>query len=594
MSSENSYQLKGILRQALGYKKHLVKANIIAVLATICAVPVPLLLPLMVDEVLLNQPGPTVHFIEQFTPENWHGPVLFITAVLLFTLVLRVFSLLLNVAQSRYFTLIAKRITFRIRHTLIKRLGRIAISEYETRGSAGIASHFVTDIEVIDNFIGNTVSRLIVAILSIIGTAVILLFLHWQLALLILFMNPLVIYFTMMVGKHVKALKKKENSAFEVFQQSLTETLDAVQQIRTANREKHYLRRVIDNARKVRNHSSEFAWKSDAANRFSFVIFLFGFDVFRAVSMFMVVFSDLSIGQMFAVFGYLWFMMSPVQEILNIQYSFYAASAAVARLNTLFSMKEETHYPDNINPFKTGEASSIAIHDLHFKYGDNNKVLNGVSLNIKAGEKVALVGASGAGKSTLVNVLLGLYPADKGMVYFNEVPVSEIGLDTVREHVATVLQSPALFNDSVRQNISMGRNYSDDAIWNAVRIAQLEDVIIAMPKKLDTIIGRAGVKLSGGQRQRLAIARMVLINPSVVVLDEATSALDSDTEYHLHMALEEYLRDRTTIIIAHRLSAVRQADRVIVFDGGEIIAEGDHESLIRQDGLYQKLYAQQV
>lgn len=594
MTSNNNYDLKSILQQALGYKKHLIKANIIALLATACAVPVPLLLPLMVDEVLLDQPGPTVHFIEQFTPEHWHGPVLFILAVLLFTLILRVCSLVLNVAQSRYFTLIAKRITFRIRHKLIKRLGRIAISEYETRGSAGIASHFVTDIEVIDNFIGNTISRFIVAFLSILGTAIILLFLHWQLALFILFMNPLVIYFTMVVGKHVKALKKKENSAFEVFQQSLTETLDAVQQIRTANREKHYLGRVIDNARQVRNHASEFAWKSDAANRFSFVIFLFGFDVFRAISMFMVVFSDLTIGQMFAVFGYLWFMMSPVQEILNIQYSFYAAGAAVGRLNKLFSMKEEARYPDKINPFVAGQASSIRIDDLHFKYGDNNKVLSGVSLNIKAGEKIALVGASGAGKSTLVNVLLGLYPADQGMVYFNDVAVSDIGLETVREHVATVLQAPALFNDSVRQNITMGRDFSDDAVWQAIKIAQLEDTILAMPKKLDTIIGRAGVKLSGGQRQRLAIARMALIDPSVVVLDEATSALDSETEYHLHMALEQYLQGRTTIIIAHRLSAVRQADRVVVFDGGEIIAEGDHDSLIRQEGLYQKLYAQQI
>ncbi len=294
MTDKSSYELSGILKQALLYKKHLVKANIIALLATLCAVPVPLLLPLMVDEVLLEEPGPTVAFIQQFSPDSWHGPVLYILAVLLFTLVLRVASVILNVAQSRYFTLIAKRITFRIRQKLIKRLGRIAISEYETRGSAGIASHFVTDIEVIDNFIGNTISRFIVATLSIIGTAVILLFLHWQLALLILFMNPLVIYFTMVVGKHVKELKRKENSAFEIFQQSLTETLDGIQQIRTANREKHYLLRVIDNARQVRNHASEFAWKSDAANRFSFVIFLFGFDVFRAVSMFMVIFSNLS------------------------------------------------------------------------------------------------------------------------------------------------------------------------------------------------------------------------------------------------------------------------------------------------------------
>lgn len=594
MTQENSYQLTGILKQALGYKKHLIKANIIAVLATICAVPVPLLLPLMVDEVLLNQPGPVVAVISDFTPESWHGPILFITAVLLFTLVLRVFSLLLNVAQSRYFTLIAKRITFRIRQRLIKRLGKIAISEYETRGSAGITSHFVTDIEVIDNFIGNTISRFIVALLSIIGTAVILLFIHWQLALLILFMNPLVIYFTMVVGKHVKELKKRENSAVEIFQQSLTETLDAIQQIRTANREQHYLLRVINHARSVRNHAADYEWKSDAANRFSFVIFLFGFDVFRAVSMWMVVFSDLTIGHMFAVFGYLWFMMSPVQEILNIQYAFYSASAAVSRLNKLFSMQQEKRYPNHQNPFMHGEASSIRIEDLHFKYGDNNKVLNGVSLNIKAGEKVALVGASGAGKSTLVNVLLGLYPADQGMVYFNDVPVSEIGLDVVREHVATVLQNPALFNDTVRENILMGRQFSDEAVWRAIDIAQLTDVVNSMPNQLDTIIGRSGVKLSGGQRQRLAIARMALIDPSVVVLDEATSALDSETEYHLHQALADYLQHRTTIIIAHRLSAVKQADRIIVFDGGEIIAEGDHDSLISQQGLYQKLYAQQV
>jgi len=594
MSTETSYQLKGILKQALSYKKHLIKANLIALFATICAVPVPLLLPIMVDEVLLDQPGTAVGFISSFTPPEWHGPILFISAMLILTLVLRLSSLVLNVLQSRYFTIIAKRITFRIRRQLIKRLGKIAISEYETRGSGGISSHFVTDIEVIDNFIGNTISRFIVAVLSIIGTALILLFLHWQLALLILFMNPLVIYFTMRIGKHVKDLKKNENTAVEVFQQSLTETLDAIQQIRAANREKHYFLRVIDRARGVRTHATNYAWKSDAANRISFVIFLFGFDIFRAVSMWMVVFSDLSIGQMFAVFGYLWFMMGPVQEVLNIQYAFYAASAAVTRLNKLFSLKQEAVYPAKTNPFVDGQASSIRIENLHFSYDENNPVLSGVSLEIKAGEKVALVGASGAGKSTLVNVLLGLYPADKGMVYFNEVPVSEIGLEGVREHVATVLQHPALFNDSVRENITLGRNYSDDAIWKAIQIAQIEDVIQAMPKGLDTLVGRSGVKLSGGQRQRLAVARMALMNPSVVVLDEATSALDSNTEHHLHIALAEYLKNRTTIIIAHRLSAVRQADRIVVFDGGEIIADGDHDSLIQQHGIYQKLYAQQI
>lgn len=594
MQTNESYQLRGILKQALIYKNHLVKANLVAILAALCAVPVPLLLPLMVDEVLLEQPAQMVAFISAWTPSDWHGPVLFIITVSLFTIMLRLFGVLLNVVQSRYFTIIAKRITFRIRQRLIKRLGRIAMSEYEAQGSGGISSYFVTDIDVIDNFIGSTISRFIVAVLSIVGTAVVLLFLHWQLALFILLLNPIVIYFTMTIGKKIKKLKQQENKAVEVFQQSLTETLDAVQQIRSANREKHYLARVIENARGVRNHATEFTWKNDAAGRFSFLVFLIGFDVFRAVSMMMVVFSDLTIGHMLAVFGYLWFMMGPVQEILSIQYAYYAADAAVTRLNTLFSMKNEAAYPAEKNPFIPHQAASIELKDLRFHYNESQQVLDGVSLTIQAGEKVAFVGASGAGKSTLVSVLLGLYPIESGQILFDRIPVKQIGWDTVRENIATVLQSPALFNDTVRENVTMGRDFSDKQVWHALDIAQLKLTVQAMPEQLDTLVGRFGLKLSGGQRQRLAIARMVLIDPSIVILDEATSALDSETEMLLHEALADYLEGRTTIIIAHRLSAVRQADRVVVFDGGKIIAQGTHEQLISDSLLYKQLYAQQV
>ena len=209
--------------------------------------------------------------------------------------------------------------------------------------------------------------------------------------------------------------------------------------------------------------------------------------------------------------------------------------------------------------------------------------------DIQAGEKVALVGASGAGKSTLVNVLLGLYPADDGMVFFNDVPVSKIGLDTVREHVSTVLQSPALFNDTVRQNITMGRQYSDDAIWEAIRIAQIETVIQDLPEQLDTIIGRDGVKLSGGQRQRIAIARAVLQDAQILLLDEATSALDAENEKLVQAALEKLMQNKTTLVVAHRLATVQKADRIVVMDQGKIVESGTHEELISRDGLYAHL-----
>ncbi len=176
------------------------------------------------------------------------------------------------------------------------------------------------------------------------------------------------------------------------------------------------------------------------------------------------------------------------------------------------------------------------------------------------------------------------------MIRFGGVSQQDIGLETVRENVAVVLQHPALFNDTVRANLTMGRDCSDEDCWRALEVAQLDPAIRDLPQGLDSVVGRSGVRMSGGQRQRMAIARMVLSDPKVVILDEATSALDAATEYNLHQALARFLRSRTTLIIAHRLSAVKQADRVLVFDGGRIVEDGDHQQLIADGGLYAKLY----
>jgi len=302
------------------------------------------------------------------------------------------------------------------------------------------------------------------------------------------------------------------------------------------------------------------------------------------------VFSDLSIGQMIAVFGYLWFMMGPVQELLSVQYGYYGANAALGRLNALVNLKQEPVYPARRNPFENRTTVGIQIRDLHFAYKEDAPVLNGVSLDICPGEKIALVGASGGGKSTLVQCLLGLYPPTRGEILIEGVPVTEIGLPELRAQCGVVLQHPALFNDSIRNNLTLGKNMPEEALWQALEVAQLREVIETMPEGLDTVVGRQGVRLSGGQRQRLAIARMVLSDPKIVILDEATSALDTDTEARLHEALRTFLAGRTTLIIAHRLSAVRQADRALVFGNGQIIEEGDHETLIQSGGLYQKLY----
>ncbi len=578
-----------IRRLALRHRKSLILANLVAVFATLCSVPIPLLLPLLVDEVLLKQGDAALKVMNHALPSAWQSAVGYIGLMVAITLVLRGSALIFNVLQARLFARLSKDIVYRIRVRLIERLKRISLGEYESLGSGTVTTHLVTDLDTLDKFVGETLSRFLVAMLTLTGTAGILMWMHWKLALLILLFNPLVIYATVQLGKRVKHLKKLENDSTSRFTQALTETLEAIQEVRAGNRQGFFLGRLGQRAQEVRDYAVASQWKSDASSRASGLLFQFGIDIFRAAAMLTVLFSDLSIGQMLAVFSYLWFMIGPVEQLLNLQYAYYAAGGALTRINELLARADEPQYVGGANPFAGKPTVGVEVRGLSFAYNDE-PVLDGLNLRISPGEKVAIVGASGGGKSTLVQLLLGLYTAQSGSIRYGDKSLEEIGLETVREHVAVVLQHPALFNDTVRANLTMGRERSDDACWRALEIAQLAHTIQALPKGLDSIVGRSGVRLSGGQRQRLAIARMVLAEPSVVILDEATSALDAATEYALHQALGQFLQGRTTLIIAHRLSAVKQADRVLVFDGGRIAEDGDHQQLIAEGGLYAKLY----
>ncbi|GAB3463510.1 ABC transporter ATP-binding protein [Azotobacter salinestris] len=578
-----------IRRLALRHRKALLLANGVAVLAALASVPIPLLLPLLVDEVLLKQGDAALRLMDRLLPGAWQNAVGYIGLMLLVSLLLRGAALLFNVVQAKLFAGLSKDVVYRLRVRLIERLKRISLGEYESLGSGTVTAHLVTDLDTLDTFIGDTLSRFLVAILTLAGTSAILIWMHWQLALLILLFNPLVIYATVLLGKRVKHLKKLENDSTARFTQALGETLEAIQEVRAGNRQGFFLARLGQRAREVRDRAVASQWKTDASSRASGLLFQFGIDVFRAAAMLTVLFSDLSIGQMLAVFSYLWFMIAPVEQLLGLQYAFYAAGGALTRINELLARADEPQYPGSVDPFKGRTTVGIEVHDLHFAYRDE-PVLDGLDLSIAPGEKVAVVGASGGGKSTLVQLLLGLYSPQSGSIRFGGSTLQEIGLERVREHVAVVLQQPALFNDSVRANLTLGRERSDQDCWQALEIAQLAATVRALPQGLDSVVGRSGVRLSGGQRQRLAIARMVLADPQVVILDEATSALDAATEYALHQALARFLQGRTTLIIAHRLSAVKQADRVLVFDGGRIAEEGDHHQLIAEGGLYARLY----
>ncbi|HDY7918282.1 TPA: ABC transporter ATP-binding protein [Vibrio vulnificus] len=590
LSTSDTISRSWLLTQAKKHKSKLVFANLIAIVATLVSVPIPLLMPLMVDEVLLDQPGKGLAAMNTLLPQAWQTPTGYIFLTLLLVILMRITSQALNILQSRQFTLVSKTITYQMRAKMIDKLGRISIRQYETRGSGGINAHLITDIETIDQFIGSTLAKFVISLLTVIGTAGVLLWLEWRLGLFILLVNPIVIYFSRKLGSKVKHLKKRENQAFEQFQNRLVETLDGIYQLRAANKEREFLSELKQQADQVRINADKYAWQSEAAGRASFLLFLLGFELFRAVAMLMVLFSDLTIGQIFAVFGYLWFMLTPVQELLGIQFSWYSAKAALARINALLELEEEYRPESKVNPFTDGKEIDVSVENVSFSYNSETTVLNQLNLRIPAGKKVALVGASGGGKSTLIQLLIGVYRQDSGVIRYNNESSDDIGFELIREKIAVVLQQPILFNDSLRHNLTLGGDYDESALWQALEIAQLQDVISQLTAGLDTQVGRNGIRLSGGQRQRLAIARMVLSDPQFVILDEATSALDTATEAALHRALNEYLKGKTTLIVAHRLSAVKQADLIYVLEDGQVTQSGTHSELVEQDGLYQTLY----
>jgi len=579
----NNISFHLLYKLVLKHKAKLVKANLIALVATLVSIPIPLLIPLLIDEVILKEPGGLIATIDFLFTD--FAPLGYIVMTLVITIFLRFGFLLSSVAAHYAFTEIAQDITLVLRKKLLLHLKRVAMHEYETLGSGAVSSKLVSDMQTLESFIGSALSRSIVSVLTLIGVAAVLLWIEWRLGLLILILHPAVVILTQLISRRVAVFKKEENKAISKFQNSLIETLDLFGQIRASSKENEFIDKSIEDAKELRNETARFGKKSFAAERFSFTLFLSVFEVFRALGLVLVLSSDLSIGLMFALFGYLWFMMTPVQDLLSLQYAYSNAKAALERLNKLFELEQEPLCHENQNPF-TQTSASIKVKNLSFSYSNGQSILKHINMDIPSGAKVALIGPSGSGKTTLAKVLSGFYPPKEGKLFYNDVALADIGLEMLRSNLFVVLQQPVLFNDTLRFNLTMGDPFSEEEILEALKIAQLSTFVQEVPEGLDTLVGKGGVRLSGGQKQRLSIARMILSNPSIVIFDESTSALDVHTESDLFAALNDFLQERTIITIAHRLSTVQNSDYIYVMKEGEIVEEGKPEALIQEEGHY--------
>ncbi|CAM4031647.1 ABC transporter ATP-binding protein [Arcobacter cloacae] len=583
--------LKYILKLLLENKKALILGQIITIIAIIVSVPIPLLLPLLVDEVLLNKPD---FFVNNINDLLGNGSAFYYIAIVTFiVLFLRLIYFIFGVIITKIFTKISKYVTFKIREKLLNHLELVNMNEYESLGSGSIGANLVTDVNTLDNFIVSVASKFIASILTLIAVAIVIIKIDLILGLMILFIQPIIMIISKKIANKTGLLKKEENKAIEIFQNNINETLDLFGQIKASNKEKFFFKESINKAKNIQITSNEFNYKSVAYERFSFTIFLFAFEIFRAVGLVLVAYSDLSIGLMFAMFGYIWFIMTPVQDILTMQYSYASANAAINRINKILDLKIENSGEKKLE--KNLKKIDISIKNLSFSYNENKKTLQDISFDIKSGEKVAIIGASGSGKTTIAHIISGFYSKDSGDILYNNISIDELNRQSLRENIFLVLQMPILFNNSLRFNITMGNDdISNEKIYEALKIAQLFETVENMPEKLDTIVGKHGIRLSGGQRQRLSIARMIIANPAVVIFDESTSALDVHTETKLFSDLEEFLKEKTVITIAHRLSTVKNADMIYVLEDGKLVQSGKHQELEEQEGHYLEFVKKQL
>ena len=268
---------------------------------------------------------------------------------------------------------------------------------------------------------------------------------------------------------------------------------------------------------------------------------------------------------------------------------------AMASFNRIFSLKNESSEIGNGDvEFKKLE-NKIELKDVSFSYVDNFNVLNNVDLTINAGQTTAIVGSTGSGKSTLIKLLLRLYEINNGSISYDSNSLKDIELSSLREKIGLVSQDVFLFEGTVIENIAYGDlNASESEVWNAAQKSEADEFINNLPQKEETIVGERGQKLSGGQRQRISIARAILKNPEILILDEATSSVDNETEAAIQRSLDILKKDRTVIVIAHRLSTVRNADIIYVLENGSVVESGNHESLLDIDGVYSKLWSVQT
>ncbi|MEG0258521.1 MAG: ABC transporter ATP-binding protein [Lysinibacillus sp.] len=486
---------------------------------------------------------------------------------------------------------VSNKVLFDIRKEIYGHLQRLSLKYYANTRAGEVISRIINDVEQTKTFVMTGLMNIWLDLATIIIAVCIMLAMDVKLTLVALIAFPFYAFSVKFFFGKLRTLTKNRSQALAGVQSYLHERVAGMSIIKSFTLEKHE-QKLFDEANgdfldKALDHSKWNAKSFAVVNTITDVapLLVIGYAGYQVIN------QNLTVGEMVAFIAYIERLYGPLRRLVS---SSTSLTQSIASMDRMFELIDEPYEVQNKENAKVLERvrGEVRFQNVDFQYETNgSKILNNIDFTINPGETVAFVGMSGGGKSTIISLIPRFYDTTEGAVLIDGKDVRDVTIHSLRSQIGIVLQDNILFSDSVKQNILMGRpEATDEEVIDAARAANAHDFIMSLPEGYDTKVGERGVKLSGGQKQRVAIARVFLKNPPILVLDEATSALDLESEALIQDSLDRLANERTTIIIAHRLSTITHADKIIVIDHGQLIEQGTHEQLMKQQGTYYNLF----
>ncbi|MFQ5660475.1 MAG: lipid A export permease/ATP-binding protein MsbA [Gammaproteobacteria bacterium] len=483
----------------------------------------------------------------------------------------------------------ANKVIMDIREQMFAKLLVFPGEFYDRHNAGSLISKFTYDVTRIGEASSNALTAIVKDSLSIIGLLIWMLYINWQMTSLTILSAPLIMLVVITIRRRLRKMSSKLQDTMADINHVLSECIDGQQIIKLFGGQRQEAERFWQTINSNRRFTMKFVAAAVATGPVIQLITAVVLALIVYIAARQAVAGELSVGAFVSFFTAAGLLLAPLKRLVRVNEHIQRGLAAC---ESVFAMLDEPGESDTGNKGIPKIKGEIEVRNLSHLYGDTGvAALNNISLHIDAGETVALVGPSGCGKTTFARMIPLFYGIGEGKIFIDGHDVQQITLSELRSYLALVSQDVVLFNDTIRNNIAYGgmREADDEAIIFAAKQAHAMEFINKLPAGLDTVIGEKGARLSLGQRQRLSLARALLKDAPILILDEATSSLDTESEYHIQKAIEEVRKGRTCIIIAHRLSTIRNADKIFVLENGKIIEAGDHQQLLKQDGLYAKL-----